>query len=48
MPKQRADLGFGAALDDLGSFDAKPTSKLRPKAAKAENRKGGTSVGVQK
>ena len=47
MPKQRADLGFGAALDDLGSFDAKPKSKLRPKAAKAETERAAQASGFK-
>lgn len=36
MIKPRADLGFGAALDDLGSFEFKATSIPRPPKTETE------------
>jgi len=36
MSKQRADLGFGSALDDLGVFGPEPNSKTRPKPSKED------------
>lgn len=35
MTRQRADLGFGSVLDDLGSFSAKSTSAALARPAKA-------------
>ena len=35
MTRQRADLGFGAALDDLGGFSAKPASAPSTKLSRA-------------
>lgn len=36
MTRQRADLGFGSALEDLGSFNAKPSSVSSPRPPKAD------------
>lgn len=36
MTKQRADLGFGPALDDLGSFDATAQLPARLRPAKED------------
>lgn len=36
MTKQRADLGFGAALDDLGSFDPKAQTSTTPRPPKED------------
>ena len=36
MTKQRADLGFGSALDDLGSFDPKAQPPSTPRPAKED------------
>lgn len=38
MSKQRADLGFGSALDDLGNFGPKPQKTIRPKTATEETK----------
>ena len=45
MTRQRADLGFGAALDDLGGFTAKPSSSTLPRSAKAEIAEVATASG---
>ena len=36
MTRQRADLGFSSALEDLGGFTAKSTSATLPRPAKAQ------------
>ena len=45
MTRQRADLGFGAALDDLGGFSAKPLSPALPRPAKAQVAEVATASG---
>lgn len=45
MIKPRADLGFGAALDDLGGFDFKPKVIVKP--AKADTVQAAQAAGFQ-
>jgi hypothetical protein len=45
MIKPRADLGFGAALDDLGGFDLKPKAIVR--LDKADSAQAAQAAGFQ-
>lgn len=47
MTQKRADLGFGAALDDLGSFPDSTTRKTHPKPPKAETQKIAEAAGFR-
>lgn len=47
MIKQRADLGFGAALSDLGGFDAKPPQPLAARPPQAEIVEAARAAGFQ-
>ena len=47
MAKQRTDLGFDSALDDLGSFDPKPKTLQRPRTPKNETAKAAKAAGFK-
>ena len=47
MTQKRADLGFGAALDDLGSFSEPAARKTHPKAPKSETQKIAEAAGFR-
>ncbi len=47
MSKQRADLGFGNALDDLGSFEPKEKPKPSPQISPLEQKQAAEAAGFK-
>ena len=47
MSKERADLGFGSALDDLGSFGPKPKELKQSTPPREETKKAAEAAGFR-
>ena len=47
MTTERADLGFGAALNDLAEFDLEPKEPRKPKVHKGKTQKAAEAAGFK-